>query len=63
MTRLVLAVLVVAALAALLAILALGLRATVAHASAPGSEASAVQKVAFALLAALILYVAFQGAG
>ena len=62
MTRLVLAVLIVSALVAGIAVLALGVRAVIAGGTADGEPGNPMQKVAFALLVALILYVAFQGA-
>lgn len=61
MTRLVLAVIVVAVLAAILVVLGLGLRAVFAGAPDQAARSSPVQKVAFALLVALVLYVAFRG--
>lgn len=61
MARFVLAVLFVAAILAIAAIFALGLRAVTAGSDAPDGKADPMQKVAFALLVALFLYVAFQG--
>jgi hypothetical protein len=61
MARFVLAVLFVAAVLVIVAVFALGLRAVTAGSDAPGKKADPMQKVAFALLVALFLYVAFQG--
>lgn len=63
MQRLALAILLVAALAGLAAVAVAGLGRILAPAadSGHGPEGGAMQKVAFALLMALILYVAFLG--
>ena len=64
MQRLVLAVLLVAALAAVVSVLWAGLRATLGGPTAPAEQGSdTMQKIAFALLMALIAYVAFAGGG
>ena len=61
MTRLVLALVIVMALIAGLVVLVLGVRSAVNEAAPQGDANSQMQKIAYALLVALILYVAFLG--
>ncbi len=63
MQRLVIAVILIAALVAAISVLWAGVRATTDSRSQPALQGSdAMQKIAFALLMALIAYVAFAGA-
>lgn len=61
MTRLVLAIVIVAVLILGITIFALGYRAVASDGASQRDESSAMQKVAYALLVGLMLYVAFQG--
>lgn len=61
MTRLFLAFVVIAVLLVGLAVLALGFRAALNETMPREGTNSQMQKIAYALLVALILYVAFQG--
>ncbi len=61
MTRLFLALVLVAVLLVGLAILALGFRAALNETMPREGSDSQMQKIAYALLVALIFYVAFQG--
>ncbi|MEM9344090.1 MAG: hypothetical protein AAGA87_13690 [Pseudomonadota bacterium] len=64
MQRLVLAAIVVVALVALFAVALVGIRRVIGDTSSPAlARASGLQKAAFALLGALMVYVAVQGGG
>ncbi|MDU8945169.1 hypothetical protein [Ovoidimarina sediminis] len=66
MQRLALAVILVAVLVVAAVVVLAGLRRVLQGpdaAQVPAHRATGVQKTAFALLVALVLYVAFQGAG
>jgi len=64
MQRLVLAAIVVVALVAIFAVALVGLRRVIGETSSPDvARATGLQKAAFAMLGALMLYVAIQGGG